>query len=231
MSQAISTTQPAPALLQTNKQIREELLRQQSITERQCLMERSSAGLRPIADPLAGRKRQRSTVAPGDLTTRQLRRSGGACGQAALLFERDAQYDVDPESAAEKRALALKARGLARHPQNLEFDFVRGGNFSFGDQFLDAIFARISDAARTPVQRSHAMTHLLAIGRWVGWHKHECLKSVSELARYRRVGRGQAEHIGNPTIADAVLDRLVHTAHRVECQGRVTAQAARRESR
>ncbi len=27
------------------------------------------------------------------------------------------------------------------------------------------------------------------------------------------------EHIGNPTIADAVLDRLVHTAHRIELRG------------
>jgi DNA replication protein DnaC len=27
------------------------------------------------------------------------------------------------------------------------------------------------------------------------------------------------EHIGNPTIADAVLDRLVHTAHRIELKG------------
>jgi DNA replication protein DnaC len=27
------------------------------------------------------------------------------------------------------------------------------------------------------------------------------------------------EHIGNPTIADAVLDRLVHRAHRLELKG------------
>jgi DNA replication protein DnaC len=27
------------------------------------------------------------------------------------------------------------------------------------------------------------------------------------------------EHIGNPTIADAVLDRLVHAAHRIELKG------------
>jgi DNA replication protein DnaC len=27
------------------------------------------------------------------------------------------------------------------------------------------------------------------------------------------------EHIGNPTIADAVLDRLVHSAHRIELKG------------
>jgi DNA replication protein DnaC len=27
------------------------------------------------------------------------------------------------------------------------------------------------------------------------------------------------EHIGNPTIADAVLDRLVHGAHRLDLQG------------
>jgi len=27
------------------------------------------------------------------------------------------------------------------------------------------------------------------------------------------------EHIGNPTIADAVLDRLVHSAHRLELKG------------
>ena len=27
------------------------------------------------------------------------------------------------------------------------------------------------------------------------------------------------EHIGNPTIADAVLDRLVHGSHRIELQG------------
>ena len=27
------------------------------------------------------------------------------------------------------------------------------------------------------------------------------------------------EHIGNPTIADAVLDRLVHGAHRLELKG------------
>jgi hypothetical protein len=27
------------------------------------------------------------------------------------------------------------------------------------------------------------------------------------------------EHIGNPTIADAVLDRLVHGAHRLELRG------------
>jgi DNA replication protein DnaC len=27
------------------------------------------------------------------------------------------------------------------------------------------------------------------------------------------------EHIGNPTIAEAVLDRLVHTAHRIELKG------------
>ncbi|MFC7556897.1 ATP-binding protein [Pseudoroseomonas wenyumeiae] len=28
------------------------------------------------------------------------------------------------------------------------------------------------------------------------------------------------EHIGNPTIADAVLDRLVHGAHRLELKGK-----------
>ena len=28
------------------------------------------------------------------------------------------------------------------------------------------------------------------------------------------------EHIGNPTIADAVLDRLVHSAHRIELKGK-----------
>jgi DNA replication protein DnaC len=27
------------------------------------------------------------------------------------------------------------------------------------------------------------------------------------------------EHIGNPTIADAMLDRLVHSAHRIELKG------------
>ena len=27
------------------------------------------------------------------------------------------------------------------------------------------------------------------------------------------------DHIGDPTIADAVLDRLVHTAHRIELKG------------
>ena len=27
------------------------------------------------------------------------------------------------------------------------------------------------------------------------------------------------EHIGNPTIADALLDRLVHSAHRIELKG------------
>jgi DNA replication protein DnaC len=27
------------------------------------------------------------------------------------------------------------------------------------------------------------------------------------------------EHIGNPTIADSVLDRLVHGAHRLDLQG------------
>jgi DNA replication protein DnaC len=27
------------------------------------------------------------------------------------------------------------------------------------------------------------------------------------------------EHIGNPTMADAVLDRLVHSAHRIELKG------------
>jgi DNA replication protein DnaC len=26
-------------------------------------------------------------------------------------------------------------------------------------------------------------------------------------------------HIGNPTIADAILDRLVHSAHRLELKG------------
>ena len=28
------------------------------------------------------------------------------------------------------------------------------------------------------------------------------------------------EHIGNPTIADALLDRLVHSAHRIELKGK-----------
>ncbi len=32
------------------------------------------------------------------------------------------------------------------------------------------------------------------------------------------VGRWH-EHIGNPTIADAVLDRLVHGAHRLDLKG------------
>ena len=38
------------------------------------------------------------------------------------------------------------------------------------------------------------------------------------------------EHIGNPTIADAVLDRLVHGANRIELKGEKHAKATRRQS-
>ncbi len=33
--------------------------------------------------------------------------------------------------------------------------------------------------------------------------------------------------IGNPTVADAILDRLVHNAHRIDAQGRDHAQTPR----
>lgn len=39
------------------------------------------------------------------------------------------------------------------------------------------------------------------------------------------------EHIGNPTIADAVLDRLVHGVHRLETEGRKHAQAKSLQSK
>ena len=31
--------------------------------------------------------------------------------------------------------------------------------------------------------------------------------------------QGQIEVFGNPTLADAILDRIVHNAHRVELKG------------
>jgi DNA replication protein DnaC len=39
------------------------------------------------------------------------------------------------------------------------------------------------------------------------------------------------ETIANPTIADAILDRLVHNAHRLTTQGREHAQDDRQASR
>jgi hypothetical protein len=190
MSVSIPTHQPDLLIYPVN-QTSAELLRQHVISERKRLMERPSTGPRPIADALAGRKTQRYKPAPGELSPRQLMRSGGATGHAAVLLERTAQCDPDPEIAAERRAIALRLRALAGRPRNREFDFMKG-NFHLGDECVDALFARVGDAARTPVQGSHATAQFLAIARHVRWHNHECLKSVSELASYRRVGRGQA---------------------------------------
>ena len=39
------------------------------------------------------------------------------------------------------------------------------------------------------------------------------------------------EQIGDPTVADGILDRLVHNAHRIEMRGRLDAEKAWRRRR
>jgi hypothetical protein len=195
MSVSITTHQPALPL--TGQQIRAELLRQESITQRQRLMERPSVGPRPIADALAGRKTQRSTAAPDDLTARRMLRRGGDCAQAAALLKRAARCDTDPKQAAEKNALAVCAAGMAGRPPQLEFNLDTGGNFTIGYDFLDTITARLTHPrpkakSITPCQRSGAIAMLLVIGRFVRWKSPECVKSLDGLAKYLGMAKGHA---------------------------------------
>jgi hypothetical protein len=188
-----SANQPATAG-PTPRQIRDEQVRQIALEERKRLMQRSGA-LRPIADTMAGRKTLRSNAVSGDRAERQLLRRGGECGRASILLRKAASIDPNPESAAEKRALALRALGLAGEQPQLEFNFRDGGNFSIGYEFFDAITARLKAKGQTPCQRGEAIAMLVVIGRWIRWKSHECQKSLGGLAKYIGMGKGQAGRI------------------------------------
>ena len=64
----------------------------------------------------------------------------------------------------------------------------------------------------------HHTTHRRAAARPAGDHRRSPWARLH--GRHQpTAGRDWHEHIGDPTIADAVLDRLVHSAHRLELKG------------
>jgi len=157
-----------------------ELIRTAQLTREANI--KAGAPARTLAEVLAGQPaRPRSTAAPEDLTPRQLRRHG-SYGQAAVLAEMAALTEKDPDRAEKARYHASGLKALAHKPDQLEFDYFRGGNMSIGHQFIDTIQDRLLETKATPAERHAAIATLMFIIRHLGWQDYTCTKIAAELA-------------------------------------------------
>ncbi len=142
---------------------------------------RAGAPFRTLAEVLAGKPgKGRLGGAVVELTTRQLRRRG-AYGQAALLADQAALAEPDPEKAERARFHAAGLAALGRTKQ-LEFDFFGGGNVSLGNQYIDAVYARLMVTKATRAERHAAIDTLFLIIRHLEWQGYTCTKIAADLA-------------------------------------------------
>lgn len=148
---------------------------------------RAGGGIRSLGEVLTGEPaRPRSTATPNDLTARQLRRRG-RYGQAALLADQAALQEADPERAIQARYHAVGLKALARKSDQIEFDLLGGGNVSLGNQYIDAVQARLMATKTTPAERDAALATLLLVVRHLIWQTYTCEKTAAELAEMRGV--------------------------------------------
>lgn len=125
---------------------------------------------------------------PVSLTDRAMRRRG-TYDQAALLLDQQALHERSPERAVLARQAARLAKDLSA-TQQLEFDFLGGGNVSIAFQYQDAVTERLFGAAKTPAQAFHAQAVLWQICRNLGWQTYECTKTAADLCEIMRTDKG-----------------------------------------
>ena len=125
---------------------------------------------------------------PVSLTDSALRRRG-TYDQAALLLDQQALAERSPERAVLARQAAKIAKDLSA-TQQLEFDFLGGGNVSIAFQYQDAVTERLFVAAKTPAQAFHAQAVLWQICRNLGWQTYECTKTAADLCAIMRTDKG-----------------------------------------
>lgn len=148
---------------------------------------RAGGEMRSLGEILTGKPaRPRSAATPDDLTARQLRRRG-RYGQAALLADQAALQEADPERAVQARYHAVGLKALARKSNQIEFDLLGGGNVSLGNQYIDAVQARLMATKATPAERDAALATLLLVVRHLIWQTYTCEKTAAELAEMRGV--------------------------------------------
>lgn len=116
-------------------------------------------------------------------------RKRGKYDQAALLLNQQALAESSPERAIKARSAAQAALSLSASEQ-LEFDFLGGGNVSIAFQYQDAVTARLFQAAKTPAQAYHAQAVLWQITRNLGWQTYECTKTATDLCKITHTDKG-----------------------------------------
>lgn len=133
-------------------------------------------------------RRRQHTPKPVDLTEVALRKRG-TYDQIALLADQAALKERSPERAVLARQAAKIAKDLSAS-QQLEFDFLGGGNVSIAFQYQDAVTERLFAAAKTPAQAYHAQAVLWQITRNLRWQSYECVKTAAELCETMRTDKG-----------------------------------------
>lgn len=133
-------------------------------------------------------RRRHSASQPVDLTEVALRKRG-TYDQIALLADQAALKERSPERAVLARQAAKIAKDLSAS-QQLEFDFLGGGNVSIAFQYQDAVTERLFAAAKTPAQAYHAQAVLWQITRNLRWQSYECVKTAAELCETMRTDKG-----------------------------------------
>lgn len=133
-------------------------------------------------------RRRQHTSQPVDLTEVALRKRG-TYDQIALLADQAALKERSPERAVLARQAAKIAKDLSAS-QQLEFDFLGGGNVSIAFQYQDAVTERLFAAAKTPAQAYHAQAVLWQITRNLRWQSYECMKTAAELCETMRTDKG-----------------------------------------
>lgn len=133
-------------------------------------------------------RRRQHTPQPVNLTEVALRKRG-TYDQIALLADQAALKERSPERAVLARQAAKIAKDLSAS-QQLEFDFLGGGNVSIAFQYQDAVTERLFAAAKTPAQAYHAQAVLWQITRNLRWQSYECVKTAAELCETMRTDKG-----------------------------------------
>ena len=126
---------------------------------------------------------------PVSLTDRAMRKRG-TYDQAALLLDQQALAERSPERAVLARQAAKIAKDLSA-AQQLEFDFLGGGNVSIAFQYQDAVTERLFEAAKTTAQAKEALSILWTICRHLGWQTYECTKTAADLCDTMRTDKAQ----------------------------------------
>jgi len=153
---------------------------------------KSGAPVLPIAVIVGVQDRRPKASKPTDLIDRQLRKRG-IYDQAALMLDRQALTERTPERAMKARELAQGAKDLSAS-QQIEFDFLGGGNVSIAFQYQDAVTERLFAHAPTTTKAKEAMSILWTICRHLGWQSFECTKTARDLCEITRTKESNMHH-------------------------------------